>query len=52
MTIDNNSADDTGRVTLLVNGKQVAQGNATSPINGGPENLRDDCGLFIMPNFF
>ena len=50
MTIDNNSADDTGRVTLLVNGKQVAQGNATSPINGGPENLRDDCGLFIMPN--
>ena len=49
MTIENNQGND-GRVTLLLNGKQVAQGLAPAPVRGEEENLQKDCALFILPN--
>ena len=50
MTLDNNQGDGNGKVVLLVNGKVVAQGVAPTPDAGEKENLRDDCGLFVVPN--
>ena len=42
--------NDVGRVTLLLNGKQVAAGELPAPPNGEKENLRADCALFVLPN--
>ena len=42
--------NDVGRVTLLLNGKQVAAGELPAPPNGEEENLRADCALFVLPN--
>jgi hypothetical protein len=49
LTIENNQ-ENNGKVMLLLNGKQVVQGNATAPLYGEKDNANKNCGLFIMPN--